>query len=170
MKKSTIFTDSIDDATGKIFYKMQIPEVWRPVFSRYKPKGTLSFDFKVSKVVNTRRIAKVINTMPTELLGGTLTDMALPHVYDKIDDIIYVIACAIQNNQNEPTAKLISILRNNLDHDDMIEAYNVSIAQMGLDSFIQCFIIIRGAGKVLNPDPDEVTQNTPDTETKNTDS
>lgn len=94
---------------------------------------------------NMSRIAKEAILLPDALFGNTLRDLALPHIADNLDKLIYIIASGIQNNRDEPGKELLEFIKNNFDHEQILESFNYTMNQLGMQSFINCLVIAKGS-------------------------
>lgn len=110
--------------------------------------------FYPCKVANMHRIARTALLLPSELISGDLNESVLPLLADQThkDDMIYIIAAAIQNNHLEPDAELINFLQMNLNHEDMNLCIAKAFALLGMESFLNSIVLARGTIRVLKPE------------------
>jgi len=101
--------------------------------------------FETGMVSNMARLAKAALLLPDAVFGAMLKDMTLPYISENIEHLIYIVAAGIQNNHNEPTAELIDFVKTNFNHEQLLHGFNYTMDQMGMQSFINCLVIARGA-------------------------
>lgn len=106
---------------------------------------------KPCKVCNMFRIASKALTLPNEIGKGDLSEVLLPLFYDHLPTIRYIVASAIQNNKYEPAPELINFITDHFDHDDLYKCMSYALDNVGLDSFLNSIVLIRGTVQVLKP-------------------
>ena len=135
----------------KIVYKMEIEY---QVTTKKLLKAAITTDevrtveFTTCMACNMKRIVSAALLLPDELFGVKLKDIALPQINNNLDKLIYIVAAGIQNNSKEPEPELIDFVKNNFDHEQLLEGFNYTINQLGMQSFVGCLVIARGS-KIL---------------------
>lgn len=109
--------------------------------------------FHPCKVANMSRIARTALLLPGEMISGELTAAVLPLLADEAhkNNMIYIIASAVQNNHLEPAENLINFLNLNLDHEDMFLCMHKSFGELGMQSFLNSIVLAKGTIMILKP-------------------
>ena len=110
-----------------------------------------TFVIKACKVGNMFRIASKALTLPNEISQGDLSEAVLPLFNDHLPTIRYIVAAAIQNNKHEPATELINFITDHFDHEDLYKCMSYALDNIGLDSFLNSIVLIRGTVQVLKP-------------------
>jgi len=66
------------------------------------------------------------------------------------DDLIYIVAVAIQNNRNEPSKKLLNRLKW-LDDTTFYTVFDEALSMLDLQSFLKCIALIIGTEPLIKP-------------------
>lgn len=149
----------------KPVYSLTVPVTWTPKEKRSflnwltrrptPPAATeKTFTFTLSVVANMTRIAKVAMNLPQELFGNTAEEMLMDKIQECSKDMVYIIAAGIQNNRLEPDPELMTFIENNFDSKSLHEAFQITIAQLGLYYFMRSIVLISGSSSILKPKTD----------------
>jgi len=82
-------------------------------------------------------------------------------IRDHTDDLIYVVAVCIQNNEEEPSKALLNFLRW-IDDAKFYELLDSSLSMIGVPNFTKSIILIGGQNVVSAKDADVTPAITPD--------
>lgn len=111
------------------------------------------FEIKPQRVGNVYRIAGRAVSFDV----GTLIDedgkiletldriavlMNLMNKYGK--DIIYIVACILQNDNNEPSEKMLDIVRNEFEMHELLYVLRIGVANYNVNAFIHSIALITG--------------------------
>lgn len=105
-----------------------------------------TYEIKPQRVINIYRIAgKAVKMNTGELFQttdriGPMMDVLNRHG----EDIIYIVACAIQNDHREPTSKMLDIVRNEFEMEDMYKVLEVTIGNYNITAFMNTIALIVG--------------------------
>ena len=110
--------------------------------------------FYPCKVANMSRIARTALLLPEEMLSEELNAAVLPLIADgsHLDNMIYIIAAAVQNNHMEPSNDLITFIKMNMDHEDMFLCMHQAFGSLGMQSFLNSIVLAKGTITVLKPE------------------
>lgn len=115
------------------------------------------FEVRPQRVINIYRIAgRAAQIEPGKLLQsedrvGAFMELVSKHA----EDIIYIVACALQNDHREPTKKLLNIVRNEIELDDILKVMQVAVANYNINSFISSIALIVGIDALKKASPEE---------------
>lgn len=104
------------------------------------------YEIKPQRVGNVYRIAGRAVTLNVEGILtrsdtiGTMMDIMSKHG----DDIIYIVACAIQNNHREPTATMIDIVKNEFEMQDILKIMQIAVGNYNIPAFLSSTALITG--------------------------
>lgn len=104
------------------------------------------FDIKPQRVVNIYRIAGRAVKFDTGALFktedrlGSMNDVLVRHG----EDIFYIVACAIQNDHREPTEKMLDIVRNEFEMQDILTVMNIAVGNYNITAFLNSIALITG--------------------------
>ena len=170
MTDNEIIGQAADALTEKAKFAITIPVTWRPE-PKVKPRAGM-FDlllkkqtpeaapeterelvFYPCKVANMSRIARTALLLPNEILSNEINEAVLPLIADEtnLDNLVYIIAAAVQNNHLEPARELLDFIKMNMDHDDMFLCLHKSFGVLGMQSFLNSIVLARGTVSVLKP-------------------
>lgn len=108
------------------------------------------FVLKRCSVRNMLRVAGIAAKLPIiEDKTKKLQQVAFPLMKDHIHDIVYLIACGIQNDANEPKKSLIDFIYDNFDDEDLFDCTAILLSNVGLQSFIQTILLVTGTDALL---------------------
>lgn len=110
-----------------------------------------NFTINSCKVGNMFRIASKALTLPDQIAKGDLYQVLLPLFQEHLTTIIYIVAASIQNNKHEPDRELISFINDNFDHEDLYTCLTYSLDNVGMDSFLNSIVLVKGTIQVLKP-------------------
>lgn len=85
---------------------------------------------------------------------GNLMWVVFPLIKNHMADVVYLIACGIQNNHKEPKKELINFIYDNFEDDDLYDCAVTILGNIGLQSFYETTSLIKGTSVVLAPDLD----------------
>ena len=102
-------------------------------------------------VGNLQRVAKQAALLPNEMFGKQGYKPVLNLCDDHLDKLIYMVAVGIQNNRKEPGKKLLRVIREEFSIDDLNQSMHLLVVQMGINSFINCIVLIKGASVLQSP-------------------
>lgn len=111
----------------------------------FKPSKRI-FDIKPQRVVNIYRIAGRAVKIDTGMLFqtedriGSMIDVIHRHG----EDIFYIVAAAIQNDHNEPSEKMIDIVKNEFEMNDILEVLKVAVSNYNITAFFSSIALIVG--------------------------
>ena len=113
----------------------------------------LSRDFVITpcKVENMARVAGSAILFPKEIAEGTHAEVTIPLMLEHKDRMVYLVAAAIQNDDNEPSASLIRFLKRNCDSIDLMEAVSQSLDGLELTAFLNTIVLAKGSVNFLKP-------------------
>jgi hypothetical protein len=131
------------------------PTLWDRITRRPKPPTLTEQTFIINpcKVGSMYRIASKAQGLPTELRGGTYSEVYLPLIYSHINDIIYIVASGIQNNHLEPDPKLMLFIERNFDAIDLYNCLAAVLENINMESFFNSIVLIKGAVTILKASP-----------------
>jgi len=66
--------------------------------------------------------------------------------------VVYTVAAAIQNNDQEPDPELIDFISNNFDGEDLYTALLASFDNLGMQAFSNSIVLLKGTVTILSPD------------------
>lgn len=154
---STLVDDPIGEMTVPIFKYTWLDRLLRR--PRFK-----TFTLYKCRVCNMGRAGKIANSLPkvNEDIKNMheLTGTAFPLIDDHKDDLIYLLACCIQNTSKPPKKKLIKFLDDNLNAEMLFDNLLICLNQIGLYSFTNAIILIKGLAVNFASDTDAENANT----------
>lgn len=108
--------------------------------------GKRHFEIKPQRVINVARIAGVAMPIAEELNFNHKDRIAsLNKIMKKhSEDIFYIVACVLQNDHREPTSKMIDIVRNEFEMEDLEKVLIVGVNNYNLNSFTRTIALITG--------------------------
>lgn len=128
----------------------KIPFWLKPFKKPIKQETEREFKIYRIRVCNMRRVAGVgyklpelpdLNTVDTM---EKMTGISFPLVHDHLDDIIYLVACCIQNNSKEPEKELVKFISDNFVLEELLDVIITCLNQSGLMSFSLAIQMLRG--------------------------
>lgn len=129
---------------------IKIPILPRNIFHAWLQKHGLSATKKIfiiqpQKVDTIYRIASrsikfnTGNLFKTTDVIGTIMDIMARHR----DDIVYIVACILQNNTKEPKRKTLRLV-NTLEIEDIHEILQIGVSNYNINSFSKSIILVVG--------------------------
>ena len=158
MEERQILKSVTDTLTGKKIHTLTVPVKWIPKLPWYKrligaknPYAVTSktFDIWPCVVSNQYRIAG-----NAAMLTDGLCEVHSDNIKFLIQNqpiVVYVVACAIQNNHLEPDPSLIQFIENNFDKDDLYIALRASFSNLGMEAFSNSISLLKGTVNILKP-------------------
>jgi hypothetical protein len=126
---------------------------------KIKPSKRL-FEIRPQRVVNIYRMSgRIVSLDLGTLLKtvdriGPLMDIMSRHG----EDIFYIVACAVQNDHREPTAKMIEVVKNEFEMTDIEKVLEVAVSNYNTTSFINSIALIVGVDALnLKVSPETTT-------------
>lgn len=125
-----------------------------------KPKQAF-FEIKPQRFQNIYRIAS--KAVKFDLGVHWKTDDKIAALFDitsrHYNDVVYIVACVLQNNHKEPTKKIISLVADDMDMLDIHAVLAVALNSYHLNSFISTIGLIVGVdalSEAITPKPSPV--------------
>jgi len=112
------------------------PEPIEPITERH-------FTITPSSLANSARMAGRIVLLPEEIASGRLVDVTIPLFLEHRQDMIYIVASAIQNTRREPDDELIDFINHNFDNWDLYQALHYALDCFGMQSFLNSTVLVR---------------------------
>lgn len=161
MKDTTIEAlegEAITDKPIKEFTVQVLNESWYRRLPFIKKEKERTFTIHKCRVCNMYRAATMANKLP-EINGEVNTQeelnyLAFPLIEKHKDDLVYLVACLIQNNDKEPKKSLIKFINTNFTSETLLECIIETLPQIGLQSFILSTLLIKGTSAILATETD----------------
>lgn len=154
MTDNQIITAAVDALTGKTIYEFDVVNInpsKRTLLDKLlrKPLAPQSrrFVIKPTVVGVQERIAASALSLPTDLFEDQ--SKMLAYVPEHLPTMIYIIACAIENREEEPDSELLHYLKWNLDNLDVLQILAASLQQANMQSFLISITLMNGLAKIL---------------------
>ncbi|WP_443945605.1 hypothetical protein ACJVDH_00405 [Pedobacter sp. AW1-32] len=153
-------TETITDKpvyTTTVSIKRPVPIPKRSIWDRLRKKPIIkqeterTFTINPCVVGNMYRIAGKAIDLPDEVFQGTISEVVLPLIYKHINDIVYIIAAGIQNDRDEPDQELINFIKDNFESQDLFDALQPVLENIGMQSFLNTIALAKGSVKILKP-------------------
>lgn len=127
-------------------------EAWL-IKRKIKPSKRV-FEIKPQRVVNVYRIAGRVVKLDvdgifanTDRIGSLMRTMAVHG-----EDIFYIVAAAIQNDSNEPSKKMINIVKNEFEMQDILTVMQIAVSNYNITAFLSSIALMTGMDALsLNP-------------------
>lgn len=116
-----------------------------------EPETERTFVIYPCKVCNMYRVAGVAARLPSELKGGTYSEVYLPLIHAHLKDVVYVVAAGIQNNREEPAPDLIRFIEDNFDAIDLFNTLQPVLENVNMEAFFNTIVLMKGAVDILRP-------------------
>lgn len=120
------------------------------------------FELKPIVVGNMFRIASKVVQVPDDLLDKSVLHVLMNGVYDHLDKVIYIVACALQNDRNEPKESLLDLIRNEFTAKDLANVLQAVMLQMNAEDFINSIVLIKGLNVLNVPELDAMHASLPE--------
>jgi len=115
-----------------------------------EPERVRHLVFHEAVVANQIRIAGEAALLPDTIFQDNSFNVGL--VSEHMPRIVYMIACALQNDHKEPAAELITFLTNNLTGSQLRDALVASFQSLNMEAFTDSIILMKGTVKILMPE------------------
>lgn len=134
-----------------------VPSTWlqKLLIKKGFLKSKKVYSIKPILVGNRYRISSVANRLPGDTFenGKLNLSKAWEAIEAHTEDFIYVVAVCIQNDRNAPSKRLLESLRW-MDDKEFLKILDASLSQVGVTSFMNSIILIKGANVLNVQDPD----------------
>ena len=154
MTDNQIITAAVDALTGKTIYEFDVVNLnpsKRTLLDKLlrKPLAPQSRHFVIKPTVVgvQERIAASALSLPTDLFEDQ--SKMLAYVPEHLPTMIYIIACAIENREEEPDSELLHYLKWNLDNPDVLQILAASLQSANMQSFLISITLMNGLAKIL---------------------
>jgi hypothetical protein len=117
---------------------------------KHKPELIRHLVFHEAVVANQIRIAGEAALLPDAIFQDNSFNVGL--VAENMPRIIYMIACALQNDHKEPDTALVQFLTNNLTGSQLRDALVASFQSLNMEAFTDSIILMKGTVKILMPE------------------
>ncbi|MEN0095894.1 MAG: hypothetical protein AAGB30_10965 [Pedobacter sp.] len=107
------------------------------------------FELRPIVVGNMYRIASKVIQIPDEYVDVDVMAVAMKSATEHLDKMVYIAACALQNDHREPSKKLLEIVRNGFSSSDLAEMFSHVLVQLNVRDFIKSIVLMKGLN-VLN--------------------
>lgn len=111
---------------------------------------------------NVIRVASKVILIPDDILNQDVIKILFNGSYEHGDKLIYIAACAIQNDENEPTEELVKFLKYKTSNKIISEILDDVFFQLDTQSFIKSIILMRGLNVLNVPEQDVQNAKVPD--------
>lgn len=117
------------------------------------------YEIKPQRVINIYRIAGRAVYLDvagiaedTDVFGMLMRTMA-----KNGEDIFYIVAAAIQNDHREPTDKMLDIVRNEFEMEDILTVMKIAVNHYNISAFLNSIALMTGidAVKIRKVSPNE---------------
>lgn len=109
------------------------------------------FVIKPATVGTMLRIASKAVLLPETIFDGPEASTILPLIHNHIEDLVYIVAAAIQNNKHEPDHELIEFIKNNFDAKDLFDVLGPTLKNIDMASFFNSIVLVKGTERILLP-------------------
>ncbi len=143
MIENEVLTKEVDVLTSKeVIIKIDVNAHNDKLGGGVNPK---EYRFKIRPIVvgNIYRISSRILQIPSDVFDKSLFETFLLTSSAHLDDLIYIIAVAVQNNHKEPSDELLNIIRWNFTPEDFKLVLEVVLSQIQVESFLSSIISIK---------------------------
>lgn len=117
------------------------------------------FSIRPQRVVNIYRISGIVVKLELGKLFKTVDNIGamMDFISRHGKDVFYIIACMIQNDENEPTKRMLKIVENELEMEDMAVVLKIAVNNYNISDFLTSITLIVGvdALKVAEVSPQE---------------
>lgn len=164
MTDNQIISAAVDALTGKTIYEFDVENrsykfiptpkqtTWqrllrKPIVEPIQMEKSRHFVIKPTVVGVQERIAASALSLPTDLFEDQ--SKMLAYVPEHLPTMIYIIACAIENREEEPDSELLHYLKWNLDNPDVLQILAASLQSANMQSFLISITLMNGLAKIL---------------------
>lgn len=104
------------------------------------------YEIKPQRVINIYRIAgRAVSIDTGQLFASKDTVGAMMDVMSRHgEDIFYIVACAIQNDHREPTSKMLHIVKNEFEMQEILTVLEIAVSNYNLNAFLNSIAWIVG--------------------------
>jgi hypothetical protein len=108
------------------------------------------YEIKPQRVVNVYRIAgRAIKLDVEGIVENTdVFGMLMRTMATNGEDIFYIVAAAIQNDHREPTDKLIDIVKNEFEMEDILTVMKIAVNNYNVSAFLNSIALMTGIDAV----------------------
>lgn len=120
---------------------------WDKLLRKPKERSFFIYRIRVCNMIRCAGIAYKLPELPNieELeTMEDLTGIVFPLISNHKDDMVYLVACCIQNNSKAPKKSLIKFIDNNFCSDDLFSILVICMSQLGLQSFYMATTALKG--------------------------
>ncbi len=157
MQEEDVLSGIVDTLVEKEVYRFNITidqprklSIWDRLLRR-KVEKFRTFVIKPCKVCNMARVAGNAVKLPKEILEGNLSEAIMPLIPENIELMTYVIAAAIQNDDQEPKKSLITFIRRHFDNIDIYQGLHAALNGLEMESFLNSIVLAKGTISILKP-------------------
>jgi len=164
MQENQIIRAVVDVLTGKVIYEFTIQvrkvkpvlppklTIWEKLKgvkppTAPEPETERTFQIFPAVVVNQYRIAASALSLPVDLFDDPTRMLA--YVPAHLKTMVYIIAAAVQNNEEEPDPELIRFFELNLDNPDIVQILSASLQGTHMQSFLSSILLMQGEATIL---------------------
>jgi len=139
----------------------QLPEVKDKAISfdvMIKPNGKLhawlqkikimpvkkSFTMHPLVLFNLQRVSRMILKIDPDATTKGFVDTSHHLIQDHVDTVLQIISIAIKNTTANPSRRLVKLLKNNLNNEEVMKLLAYVMIQMDLKSFVLSINLMRG--------------------------
>lgn len=145
--------EALTDKPIKEFTVTVLNQEWWRRLPFVKKETQRTFTIHRCRVCNMYRASTVANKLP-EITGDVTTQeelnyLSFPLIKEHKDDLVYLVACLIQNNDKEPKKSLIRFINTNFTAQTLFDCIVETLPQMGLQSFLLSILLVKGVSAVL---------------------
>lgn len=112
------------------------------------------FTVNISWAGTMYRIGSRAQNIPENILESSLSKLVVEGSYLYMNDFIYIVACGIQNNREEPSEELIDFIRWNFTMEDIFTACDIILSKFNFKAFIDTTVLVKGADVLSVPELD----------------
>lgn len=104
------------------------------------------FQVKPQRVINVYRIAGRVKKLNVDGIFNTTDTLSslMNFMANNGEDIFYIVAAAIQNDDREPTERMLNIVKNNFEMQDIHEVMKIAVNGYNIDAFINSIVLMTG--------------------------
>ncbi|WP_231489915.1 hypothetical protein [Pedobacter sp. Leaf170] len=103
-------------------------------------------------VGNMFRISSKVLLIPDDITNKDVREALFSGSAEHLSKIIYIIACAIQNDENEPSEELKKFITYQMDYEMISEILDIIFTQVGAKGFMKSIILMKGLNVVSAPE------------------
>lgn len=111
-------------------------------------------NIRAINVGNMYRISSKLILIPDDIASQDVREALFKTNALHSDKIVYIIACAIQNDENEPSKALIKFLTYHLDYNVIPDILDIIFTQIHAKGFMKSIILLKGLNVISVPEKD----------------